>query len=228
MRGTVDPTRDPIPDLGILIPAAGRGERMGLGPKALLEMAGRPLVSWLAAKALGVGSEVLVAVPPGEEERFRPLCPGCRVLSGGPRRQDTIALLLRASTRPWVLVQDLARPFVSAALMKAVAAAARETGAAGAFLAPEVPVARIEGGLVVGHFRSGEVGVFQAPQAFERALLMRVLEEAEARGWTEQSTLQLVLRAGAAVRAVPGEKTNLKLTTPEDWKLAGPLKELLP
>ena len=75
-------------------------------------------------------------------------------------------------------------------------------------------------GLVVQDFRADQVGVFQAPQAFERNLLVQVLAQAAARGWCEQSTLQLVLRAGIPVRAVPGEKTNLKVTTEEDWKMA--------
>ncbi|MBL0211947.1 MAG: 2-C-methyl-D-erythritol 4-phosphate cytidylyltransferase [Holophagaceae bacterium] len=214
-------------DLSILIPAAGRGDRLGRGPKAFLELDGRPLVGWLAAKAREVGSEVIIAVPPEHLERLASLCPGCRGIAGGATRQETIALLAQASTKPWLLLQDAARPFATAALMRAVVAAARETGAAGAFLRPDVPVARIEGGIVREHFRPDQVGVFQAPQAFERSLLLRVLAEAEAQGWSEQSTVQLVLRAGLLVRAVPGEKTNLKLTTEADWAMATSLKEWL-
>jgi 2-C-methyl-D-erythritol 4-phosphate cytidylyltransferase len=111
--------------------------------------------------------------------------------------------------------------------MRAVLEAARESKAAGAFLQPDVPVARIRDGLVVEDFQRGQIGIFQAPQAFERTLLAKVLAEADARGWKEQSTIQLVLRTGIPVRAIPGEKTNIKLTTEEDWRLAQSLIEWL-
>ena len=49
--------------VSFLIPAAGTGERLGMGPKGFLELQGRPLLCWLADKALQVADEVLVAVP---------------------------------------------------------------------------------------------------------------------------------------------------------------------
>ena len=227
MSGRTAPKESPRSDLAILVPAAGRGDRLGRGPKAFLELAGEPILAWLARKARRVGSEVVIAVPPGQLEGLAVLCPGCRGIEGGPTRQATVARLLAASTAPWVLIQDAARPFASADLLRAVAVAAGETGAAGAFLQPEVPVARIQGGFVVEAFQADQVGVFQSPQVFERRLLERVLAEADAGGWLAQSTLQLVQRAGHPVRAIPGEKTNLKLTTEADWKLAASLMEWL-
>lgn len=38
--------------LSFLMLAAGGGERLGLGPKGLLELHGRPLLCWLADKAM--------------------------------------------------------------------------------------------------------------------------------------------------------------------------------
>lgn len=216
------------PDLiSILIPAAGQGTRLGLGPKALLELGGRPLVAWLAAKSLRVAAEVLVAAPPGAEEQFVALCPGCRIIAGGDTRQGSVAALAKAARGDCVLIQDVTRPFASAGLLRAVADAAMTTGTAGAFAGAEVPVARLRDGRVLEAFASDEVGIFQSPQAFRRELLLAVLARAAAEGWQAQSTLQLALRAGLAVAAVPGEKTNIKLTTAQDWTLAQSLKELL-
>lgn len=213
--------------ISILVPAAGQGTRLGLGPKALLELGGRPLVAWLAAKALRVAAEVLVAAPAGAEEQFAALCPGCRVIAGGDTRQGSVAALAGAARGDCVLIQDVTRPFASEALLRAVAEAAIATGAAGAFAGPEVPVARLRDGRVLEAFAAAEVGIFQSPQAFRRELLLAVLARADAAGWQAQSTLQLALRAGLAVAAVPGEKTNIKLTTAQDWALAQLLKELL-
>ena len=213
----------PRSDLSVLIPAAGRGERLGLGPKVFLPLNGEPMVAWLVRKAMRMAAEVIIAVSPEHLDPLRALCPSCRAIEGGATRQESVARLVEASTRPWLLLQDVARPFASVELMLAVVEAARETGAAGAFLGPEVPVARIQDGAVLEDFRPDRIGIFQAPQAFERDLLIKVLERAVEHGWTEQSTLQLVLRAGLPVRTVPGEKTNLKLTTEEDLELAAGL-----
>ena len=213
--------------ISILIPAAGQGTRLGLGPKALLEIGGRPLVAWLAAKALRVAAEVLVAAPPGAEAQFAALCPGCRVIAGGDTRQGSVAVLAHAAGGDWLLIHDVTRPFASEALLRAAAAAARETGAAAAFASPEVPVARLREGRVLEALPTAEAGIFQSPQVFRRELLLPVLARADAEGWQAQSTLQLVLRAGLTVAAVPGEKTNIKLTTAQDWMFAQSWKELL-
>ena len=67
-----------MPDASVsfLIPAAGTGERLGMGPKGLLELQGRPLLCWLADKALQVAGEVLVAVPAEHVDEVRPCWPG--------------------------------------------------------------------------------------------------------------------------------------------------------
>ena len=46
------------------------------------------------------------------------------------------------------------------------------------------------------------------------------VREADEAGWEPQSTLQLAVRAGSPVAAVPGEKSNIKITTADDWRLA--------
>jgi 2-C-methyl-D-erythritol 4-phosphate cytidylyltransferase len=209
------------------VPAAGAGTRLGLGPKAFLAIAGKPLLRSLVDRLLRVADEVVVAVPAEHLANFESSYPDCRCIAGGEGRQDSVQRLVQAARYDWVLLQDAARPFVSETLLREVARAAIETGCAGAFLDPEVPVARISGGVVVEAIGRDQAGIFQAPQAFSRTLLQAVLDEADARGWRDQSTLQLALRAGVAVRSVRGEKTNIKLTTPEDWAMALQLGGLL-
>jgi 2-C-methyl-D-erythritol 4-phosphate cytidylyltransferase len=126
------------------------------------------------------------------------------------------------------LIQDAARPFVSVTLLREVCRQAQAHGVAGAFLAPGVPLARIDpDGWVERAFPARGSAIFQAPQAFRREILVDVLGHAAREGWQEQSTMQLVLRRGIPVRAVPGEVRNLKVTTPEDWQLAQQFEEFL-
>ncbi len=214
-------------DTTLLIPAAGAGERLGLGPKALLELAGEPLLTWVTRKALRFSNDVIVAVPPGSKASYQHLCPGCNCIEGGSTRQESVALLVRKSTRKWVVIADVARPFATLELYGAVLNAARDKGAAGAFLRSDVPIARIENNRVTQTLSSDQAGIFQAPQAFSRELLLNLTEHASTKGLQVQSTLELALRAGVEVGVVPGEKCNIKLTSVEDWRYAQHLTELL-
>jgi 2-C-methyl-D-erythritol 4-phosphate cytidylyltransferase len=218
---------NPIAGLAVLIPFAGRGERLGLGPKAMLEVAGRPIVAWIADKAARVAADTVIAAPDELVAELRHLCPRAKVIAGGQTRQDTIELLVSATEAEFVLIQDGARPFVSVRLMRLVASVAMAEGAAGAFLSPEVPVARIADGWVVGDLEAKDVGLFQAPQAFSRRQLLDLHALAHRYGWRTQSTVQLALRAGVRVRAVGGEKTNIKITTADDLRWVQAFEEFL-
>ena len=210
-----------------LIPAAGMGVRLGQGSKGFLMLSGRPLLCWLVDKALQVADEVIVAVPPDRVDEASELLPACRVIAGGGSRHDSVGLLVAASRGDWLLLHDAARPFASVGLLERVLVAAREHGCAGAILDPEVPVARLRDGFVVEALPRHEAGVFQSPQAFARGQLLDMLERARDHGWQPQSTLQLALLAGLPVAAVAGEKTNIKITTAEDWQQADMLDRCL-
>lgn len=216
------------PAVSFLILAAGTGERLGMGPKGLLQLQGRPLLCWLADKALQVAGEVLVAVPATHVEAVTAMLPACRVIAGGQTRQDSIALLAGQARGEWLLVHDGARPFASTALFEQVIATARRYGCAGAFLSPAVPVARLRDGRVVEACSGSEIGIFQTPQVYARTDMARMLRhQSSVPGWFAQSAVQLALAAGIEVHAVPGEVQNFKITTAEDWHVAQHLEHLL-
>ena len=207
-------------DLTVLIPAAGRGERLGLGPKALLTLKGKPLIVWVANKALQLTDDVVIASPSELKNIIQDLCPNCRCITGGKSRQESVARLLASSVRDWVMLADVTRPFISLNLFQAVLAAAKDSGAAGAFLFQDVPVARLIDGELQEIVKAGEAALFQAPHAFSRELLIETYQEAEKQGWQAQSTLELVYRTGHHVSPVPGEKNNIKITSQADWHFA--------
>lgn len=214
-------------DVTIIIPAAGMGERLGLGPKALLELNGKPILTWLTQKALAITHQVIVSAPKSQLEQFKKSCPNCIIVEGGSTRQESIERLVNACKTNYVLIHDAARPFASKELFLQVIDKAKETGGAGAFLKPDIPVALIQNGMVIKDFQKHEIGVFQSPQAFLRETLIKVIAASNQFDWQEQSTLQLLLRAQIPVMAVDGEKNNIKLTTPEDWQIAQHLKACL-
>ena len=171
--------------ISALLPAGGGGTRLGLGDKGFLELAGKPLLHWVAEKARQVAGEVLVAVPGERLDEARALLPGCVVIAGGATRHASVARLVDAASGDRVLVHDVARPFASVGLMRAVLAAAAGCGCAGAMLDPEVPVARLCDGRVVEALARSEAAIFQAPQAFDRALLLRLAHALQGREWSK-------------------------------------------
>ena len=213
--------------VSFLIPSAGGGERLGLGCKGFLQLAGRPLLAWVADKGRLVADEVIVAVPAARVGEAQALLPGCRVIVGGETRHDTVALLAEAARGDWLLLQDVARPFSSIGLFSAVLEAARDTGCAGTFVDPEVPVARLRDGRVEAVLRRDQVGVFQSPQVFSREVMASMLRHAGDSGSRPQSTMQLAVEVGVAIAAVAGDKHNIKLTTPIDWQMAALLEDHL-
>lgn len=219
------------PKLTALIPGAGIGSRLGLGPKAVLEINQQPIYLWLAKKLSQIADQVIIALPKEHTEQARQRLAEeqiyAMVISGRDSRQKTLHKLISLAEHPQVMIQDAARPFVSHALLEKTRQAATQHGAAGAFLATEVPVGIIEQGFVQQYLNSTQAGIFQAPQVFQTERLKQLMDHAEREGIQRQSTAQLWIDAGLPFHAVMGEKQNIKLTTAEDWKLAEYLKEYL-
>ncbi|WP_198665536.1 2-C-methyl-D-erythritol 4-phosphate cytidylyltransferase [Thermus sediminis] len=203
-------------EVSVLIPAAGNGKRLGLGPKAFLRVAGRTLLEW-ALLPFGEAAEVLVALPPGTEPpgAFR-----ATFLEGGRTRQESVARLLEAASLPVVLVHDVARPFVSRSLVHRVWEAARLQGA----VAPVLPVpdtlVRPEGAQYGEVVPREDFRLVQTPQGFFTALLREAHAYAGKRGLSATDDAQLVRALGYPVALVEGERTAFKVTYREDLLLA--------
>jgi 2-C-methyl-D-erythritol 4-phosphate cytidylyltransferase len=205
-----------------LIVAAGLGERLGAGrPKALVELAGRPLLQWSidTLSAVAAIERIVVALPAGVEAPA-----GTVGVEGGAVRSESVSRALAvAGPGDPVLVHDAARPLVTAELIEGtLAAVAREDVDAAIAATPvndTVKQADSEG-VVSRTLDRSALWAVQTPQAFRRAALERaldvpadVLAQATDDAW-------LVERAGGRVVVVAAPKDNLKVTTPVDFALA--------
>ncbi|RMF71838.1 MAG: 2-C-methyl-D-erythritol 4-phosphate cytidylyltransferase [Acidobacteria bacterium] len=204
--------------------AAGAGTRLGAGrTKALVPVAGRPLVWWSAAVLAGIPRIVrVVLVVPGDPVAADDIAAAAReagldpvVVCGGARRRDSVRAGLGAVERGIVAVHDAARPLADAELYGRVLDAASASGAA----VPAVPVAdtvvEIRGDEIARVPDRTRLRAVQTPQAFDAELLRRAHEAADP-GWDAPDDASLVVAAGTAVRLVPGAAANRKLTWPED------------
>ncbi len=161
-----------------LIVAAGTGERLGAGrPKALVELAGRPLVQWSidALAQLGELEQIVVALPAGV-----PAPPGVTAVEGGPVRSDSVRRALAAAPAgDPVLVHDAARPLLTAALAAKVIATLEADAAADAAIAAAHVTDTIKRGLdgvVTETLDRSELWAVQTPQVFRRDALERALD----------------------------------------------------
>ena len=191
----------PVPGVGLVVVAAGRGERLGAGrPKALVQVAGRPLLAWALEGAAAAGlTEVVVVAPADDLDEVRALAPGAVVVAGGASRQASVAAGLAAlPSGELVLVHDAARAFVPPEVFAAVLDALR-SGARAAVpgVAPADTLRHLDDGPVD---RSRVVAV-QTPQGFRRD----VLESAHAGGGAHATDdAGLVEALGVPVQVVPG------------------------
>lgn len=221
--------------LSIIIPAAGQGARLGLGPKALLELNGHSLLYWVSKKALQLASEVIVAIPSNAlPAHWEAHCTGCQIIAGGDSHLDTMSRLVKHCTQEWVMNMNIAMPFTSRALARRVADAvmlqdneAGKARIAAAFLDIDLPVARQQKQQIHELMAQGELGICSGPNCYSRQLLCDLIASADAQDWQQQSFLQIAMRHGHAIHSVPGDKSNIKITQLEDWKFAQHLQELL-
>ena len=208
-----------------LIVAAGSGERLGAGrPKALVELAGRPLLQWSIDTLSQVDGieRIVVAMPPGT-----PAPAGVSAVDGGAVRSDSVrrALLEAGEGKDGlVLVHDAARPLLSVELAEAVIAALAGDSNADAAIAA-IPVTdtikRVDGAHAVSEtLERGGLWAVQTPQVFRRGALERALAVSEQELARASDDAWLVEQAGGRVIVVAGSDENLKVTTPLDLHVA--------
>lgn len=217
-----------------VVPAAGSGTRMGAGPaKQFLRLGSAPLLSRTlsALEKSPVVEGVVVVSPLGGEAELAARCiepygfgKVTAVVPGGAERQDSVAAGVAAAAQygaRWVLVHDAARPLVKPELFARVLEAARSTGAAVAALPCQDTIKQArEDGLVGRTLDRSKLWQVQTPQGFRMDLLQKALEQADRDGFKATDEAGLMERAGHEVKLVMGAKENIKITTPDDLRLA--------
>ncbi|WP_405585444.1 2-C-methyl-D-erythritol 4-phosphate cytidylyltransferase [Streptomyces sp. NBC_01190] len=216
-----------------VIPAAGRGVRLGPGaPKALRTLGGVPiLVHAVRAMARVRAVQVIVVVAPAEgaaevrallDAHGLPESTDILVVPGGDVRQDSVRLGLAALPEDVdvVLVHDAARPLVPVETVEAVVDAVRSGAPAvvpGLPLADTVKSVDPDTGQVTGTPRRALLRAVQTPQGFDRALLAKA-HATVTHDVTDDASM--VEQLGVPVLVVPGHEEAFKVTRPLDLVLA--------
>ncbi|MDD7938705.1 2-C-methyl-D-erythritol 4-phosphate cytidylyltransferase [Actinomycetospora lutea] len=216
-----------------IVPAAGRGERLGLGrPKALAVVGGLALVARAVDGLVAGGVDAVVVVaPPGGEEAMRAALGPRRavVVTGADDRVGSVAAALDAlpGDTEVVLVHDAARCLCPPEVVRAVIDAVRSGHPA---VVPATAVADTlkrtgEAGVVTATVDRSGLAAVQTPQGFDPATLRAAHEHARtlrAAGGPLAATddAGLAEDLGVPVVTVPGDPRAFKVTTPLDLAMA--------
>jgi 2-C-methyl-D-erythritol 4-phosphate cytidylyltransferase len=203
--------------------AAGAGRRVGAEePKAFLPIGGRPILAVAvgAAAASPSVSSVVITAPDGWEARARACVDGCGVpvlvVTGGATRQASVRAALEAVPpgTDVVAIHDAARPFAPPDLFtEAIDTVSEATPG----VVPVTPVTdtvkRVSDGRVVGTLDRQRLVLAQTPQAFDLDVLRTAHRVAAAAGSQLTDDAAALEEAGAAVVTIPGDPSNVKITT---------------
>ena len=210
---------------------SGAGQRLGAGgPKALVELGGRPLAAWsleAMARAERVAAAV-VAAPAGQVERFEDALGGdsaplpVTVVEGGESRSDSVAVGLRAAGSELVVVHDAARPLVTPELVDAVVERlAGDVERACVLAAAPITdtVKEVEADVVVRTLDRSRLWGAQTPQAFRSDALRTAIDAAGSLSGATDDAM-LIEGVSGLVLIHPAPPENIKVTTPLDLRVA--------
>ncbi len=218
--------------VGVVIPAAGQGRRMGLKQNKIWQVLGnRPVLYYSLLPFLKNSrvTEVVVVLQKEEFEVFQEeimplLGEGFSVLvklvEGGQERRDSVLRGLKALSKEsdLVAVHDGARPFLSENLLNRLIEVAEKRGSAIPALPLKDTIKKVEGSIIKETLLRDSLFAVQTPQVFYKERLLAAYEEYQ--GITVTDDASLMELAGYSVYTVPGEEYNIKLTTKEDLLLA--------
>jgi 2-C-methyl-D-erythritol 4-phosphate cytidylyltransferase len=210
-----------------LIVAAGRGERLGSGgPKALVRVAGRPMLQWSidALRQVQAVQAIVVALP---ADRLDAAPAQTIAVAGGDTRSQSVSAALAAVSDvqdELVIVHDAARALVRPELFAASLAELSQSGAdavvAAAAVSDTIKQVGDDGRAVVTTLDRSRLWAVQTPQVFRREALVRALSSSPELLAAATDDAWLVERQGGRVLVLPAPPENFKITTPLDLRLA--------
>ncbi len=199
--------------------------------KLLLPLLGEPVIAWtLRAAAQSAAVEWIGVIgQPHDWPEFKQilaelaLSKPVALIQGGATRQASVYCGLQElpAAAERVLIHDGARCLATPDLFDRCAAALQDCLG----LVAAVPVKdtiKLAGadGLVASTPERSQLWAAQTPQGFELASLRQCHQQGQQNGWEVTDDAALFEKSGLPVRLVPGEETNLKVTTPLDLTLA--------
>ena len=220
-------------NVSVIITAAGSGSRMHTNVnKIFLPLKGKPVLVWSLQVFCDCPevSEIIVTAGPKEMGSVTELTKEYpivkKVIEGGSSRAESVKKALEhvSADAELIAVHDGARPLLSAESLQAVLAAGRACD--GAVLAVPVnetvkEVADGQSLLVTRTLKREGLWTAQTPQVFRPSILKQAYAREDVADFYDDSSL--VEASGGKIALVTGSYDNIKLTTFDDFIMAGML-----
>ena len=215
--------------VGAIIPAAGRGKRIGASvPKQFLEIQGRPLLhhTLMVFASCKLIDYVVLVMPRADvdemgEDWLNKYEIVRKVVVGGEQRQDSVynGFSSLEEGTDIVVVHDGVRPFTTPQMIIATVEAAQQHGAAISAIPVSDTVKQAADGFVKQTVSRDGLWRVQTPQAFQYGLLQQAFKKAKKDSYYGTDEGSLVEYLGERVKVVPGSELNIKITRKEDLVL---------
>ncbi|MBI2799067.1 MAG: 2-C-methyl-D-erythritol 4-phosphate cytidylyltransferase [Gammaproteobacteria bacterium] len=213
-----------------VIPAAGKGSRMGGDtPKQYLPLLGRTVIEHTVERLANhprVAGVVLVLA--ADDAWWRTIAPNLPVQTtlGGVERCHSVLnglyALTAAHANDWILVHDAARPCLRATDIDRLLDELQDSPCGGLLALPVRDTLKrcTDNGAIEATVDRARLWHALTPQMFRLGALQAALEHALTMGLLVTDEAQAIEFAGGIPRVVEGSGDNLKITRPEDLKLA--------
>lgn len=202
-----------------IITAGGTGKRMGK-KKQFLPFAGDTIVGTTLRilQQIKKIDEIILVVDKSEMDKAKGL--GIKVVAGGEERQDSVANGLKAvsSGTELVVIHDGARPLITTEVIEKAIEEGVKYGAAVVGVPAKDTVKVVGDDLFVEETPDrNKLWLIQTPQVFKYDIITQAHAEIKDKMTDDAG---LVERIGVKVKMVMGSYENLKITTPEDIRVA--------
>ncbi|TCM57359.1 2-C-methyl-D-erythritol 2,4-cyclodiphosphate synthase [Rhizobium sp. PP-F2F-G48] len=222
---------------GVVIVAAGRGERAGAsteGPKQYRRIGGRPVIAWTldAFATWGKAGPIVIVIHPDDEALLETALATCRprpvvtIVHGGATRQASVLAGLKALSEHGVdcaMIQDAVRPFITPDLLDRCL---DKLSAGFEAVLPTIPVTdTLKRASAIGDVQEtvsrDRLFAAQTPQCFVLSKILDAHEAAASSGRSDfTDDASIAEWAGIPVALVEGSADNVKLTTRQDLLMA--------
>ncbi|MBP3331485.1 MAG: 2-C-methyl-D-erythritol 4-phosphate cytidylyltransferase [Tidjanibacter sp.] len=213
---------------GVIIVAGGSGTRMGADvPKQFLKVCGKEILVHSVEKFREAlpDCDMVIVLPEGEMARWQELAEQyglqcCKVCAGGANRFMSVKRGLTCVDKSCdlIAVHDAVRPLLSQEMIENTVAVAREYGSA-------IPVVEVTDTIRMVTREGGAQTVdrsllraVQTPQIFDAQTLREAYKTRYSKRFTDDASVYE--KYGASLTFCEGERSNIKITTPVDLKIA--------
>lgn len=214
-----------------IIAAAGLGKRLG-GPihKQFLEIENKPILVYTLenfCQCQLIDSIIIVVPEDGARyvtehiiDKFK-IPKIDKIIIGGATRQESVyrALITLNEDIATVVIHDAVRPLISLNSLIQVINKGKETGAAALAVPIHDSIKKVANNKIVHSLKRDSIWAVQTPQVFKKELIFNAYQQAFFNGTTATDDSELVEYLGHPICIVAGSRTNIKITTREDFDL---------